>query len=498
MLSYLDRGIMTPRKVAVDDQAGSWSYAELNERAAKTAGCLLGARRTLNGERIGLFLDPSRESIATLLGVLAAGGVAVPLAVQAAPAEIAYEIEDAGITRLLGDDEFQTKVAAAFGYTDARPALLRRPDLFDSAPREVSPPAAAAPALMLYTSGTTGRPKGVLHTHAGLQNQLEVLYQAWRWRPEDRLLHILPLHHIHGLINGALGALWAGASLRFLPRFEATAVWRSFTTGEISVFFAVPTIYHQLLDACDRQDHDAKRLWIEGAQKLRLAVSGSAALPAPLWGRWQEVTGQALLERYGMTEIGMALSNPYEGSRRPGTVGVALPTMDVRIVTEAGQDAAPGEPGEIWVQGPSLFSEYWGRPQATSDSHRDGYFLTGDIAATEDGYVRILGRASIDIIKSGGFKLSALEIEAAVADHPAIEEVVVVGAPDDEWGEVVTACVVLRPGQSLALAALRAWCGERLAAYKHPHRLEIYQRLPRNAMGKVTKTELRQALATKE
>ena len=172
--------------------------------------------------------------------------------------------------------------------------------------------------------------------------------------------------------------------------------------------------------------------------------------------------------------------------------------MDVRIVTEAGQDAAPGEPGEIWVQGPSLFSEYWGRPQATSDSHRDGYFLTGDIAATEDGYVRILGRASIDIIKSGGFKLSALEIEAAVADHPAIEEVVVVGAPDDEWGEVVTACVVLRPGQSLALAALRAWCGERLAAYKHPHRLEIYQRLPRNAMGKVTKTELRQALATKE
>ena len=297
----------------------------------------------------GLFLDPSRESIATLLGVLAAGGVAVPLAVQAAPAEIAYEIEDAGITRLIGDDEFQTKVAAAFGYTDARPALLRRPDLFDSAPREVSPPAAAAPALMLYTSGTTGRPKGVLHTRAGLQNQLEVLRQAWRWRPEDRLLHILPLHHIHGLVNGALGALWAGASLRFLPRFEATAVWRSFTTGEISVFFAVPTIYHQLLDACDRQDHDAKRLWIEGAEAAPSGVGVGGAARAPLGtlaGGHRTSPAGALRQ----TEIGMALSNPYEGSRRPGTVGVALSTMDIRIVTEAGQDAAPGEPGEIWVQ----------------------------------------------------------------------------------------------------------------------------------------------------
>jgi malonyl-CoA/methylmalonyl-CoA synthetase len=495
-VTYLAKGLKTPDKIAITDQAGTWTYGELAQAMAQVAGSLLGTRRSLEGERVGMILEPSRESIGALLGVLAAGGVAVPIATQAAPAEIAYEVEDSGATRLIANDSFQSKLASAFAGSESRPGLLGMQDLFRSTTRDPSPLQGEAPAMMLYTSGTTGRPKGVLHTHGSVQNQVEVLRGAWRWQADDHLLHILPLHHVHGLINGALGALWAGASLRFLPRFDATTVWQAFV-GETSVFFAVPTIYHQLLERWDKEDKATQKEWIRGAQRLRLAVSGSAALPAPVWHRWQYVTGQALLERYGMTEIGMALSNPYEGERRPGMVGMALPTMDVRIVTEEGRDAGAEEPGEIWVRGPSLFREYWQRPEATAESFRDGYFLTGDIAQTEDGYVRILGRASTDIIKSGGYKLSALEIEAALADHPAIDEIAVVGAEDLEWGEIVTACIVLRPGQSLTLEALRAWCTEKLSPYKHPRRLELYESLPRNAMGKVTKTELRDGLARK-
>jgi malonyl-CoA/methylmalonyl-CoA synthetase len=219
-------------------------------------------------------------------------------------------------------------------------------------------------------------------------------------------------------------------------------------------------------------------------------VSGSAALPAPLWGRWKEITGQALLERYGMTEIGMALSNPYRGERRPGTVGQPLPGVEVRLVGEDGRDVPAGTPGEIWVRGPSLFKEYWNRPEATRESFLGGYFRTGDVAEEDAGYVRIRGRASVDIIKSAGYKISALEIEGVLLEHPAVGEAAVVGQPDAEWGEVITACVVLRPGRSLTLDELKEFCRDKLAPYKLPRRLRLLGELPRNAMGKVTKPAL--------
>ncbi len=334
----------------------------------------------------------------------------------------------------------------------------------------------------------------MVHTHESLASQVEILHRAWEWSAGDVLRHILPLHHVHGLVNGVLGALRAGAELRLAGRFDPAETWRAFAAREATVFYAVPTIYHQLADAWEREDAATRRQWAEGAAALRLAVSGSAALPARLWTRWREITGQALLERYGMTEIGMALSNPYRGERRAGTVGRPLPGMDVRIVAEDGGDAPAGTPGEIRVRGPSLFREYWKRPEATRASFEDGWFRTGDVASVRDGYVVIEGRASVDIIKSGGYKLSALEIEAVLAEHPAIREAAVVGAPDPEWGEVVTACVLLRPGASLAAEDLRAWCRDKLASYKIPRRLVVRSEFPRNAMGKVLKPALRREL----
>jgi malonyl-CoA/methylmalonyl-CoA synthetase len=225
---------------------------------------------------------------------------------------------------------------------------------------------------------------------------------------------------------------------------------------------------------------------------MRLMVSGSAALPARVYGEWFRLTGQRLLERYGMTEIGMGLSNPYRGGRVPGSVGQPLPGVEVRLVAESGEVVSgDGQPGEIQVRGPGVFLEYWNRPEATAESFAGGWFRTGDVGVVEDGYYRILGRQSVDIIKSGGYKLSALEIEAVLLEHPAVRECAVVGVADEMWGEVVAAAVVLRAGAALELGPLRDWCRDRLSAYKIPKRLVVAGDLPRNAMGKVTKPAVR-------
>ena len=342
---------------------------------------------------------------------------------------------------------------------------------------------------MLYTSGTTGRPKGVRLSHAALAATVTALEEAWRWRRDDRLLHVLPLHHTHGLIVALLGALWIGATVRFAP-FEAAAIWDAF--GEATLFMAVPTMYAKLMEAWQGADPDACPLGGR-ARALRLVTSGSAALPAALLEAFREATGQTILERYGMTEIGMALSNPYDGPRVPGAVGRALPGVAVDIVDDAGRPVPAGEPGELRVRTPQLFSGYHGDPAATASSFDpEGRFRTGDTGVRDEaGVIRLLGRTSIDIIKSGGYKLSALEIEAVLLTHPAIAEVAVLGLPDPTWGEVVTAFVVARPGTAPTLADLQAFARQHLAPYKIPRALRVVPSLPRNAMGKLQKQLLR-------
>jgi malonyl-CoA/methylmalonyl-CoA synthetase len=264
-----------------------------------------------------------------------------------------------------------------------------------------------------------------------------------------------------------------------LPKFDSEATWDRISSGELTVFSAVPTIYHRLIRSWEAATPSVQQARSRGCQTLRLMMSGSAALPRTTLERWKEITGHILLERYGMTEVGMALSNPLHGERRPGFVGQPLPGVFARLVH-----------GELQLKGAGVFAEYWHQPDSTRDAFTDGWFRTGDAAVIEEGAYRLLGRSSVDILKSGGHKISALEIEEVLRTHPAIAECVVVGVEDVEWGQRVCCAAELRPGITLELDELKEWARARLAPYKIPRELACVTQLPRNAMGKVVKPEV--------
>jgi malonyl-CoA/methylmalonyl-CoA synthetase len=336
----------------------------------------------------------------------------------------------------------------------------------------------------------------VVTSHANIGAQIASLVEAWEWTPSDRLLLALPLHHVHGIINGLGSSLAVYATCEILPVFDAATVWSRLASGEITVFTAVPTMYHRLIAAWDAAPDEVRRAWADGSRRARLMMSGSAALPVQTLARWRDITGHTLLERYGMTEIGMALSNPLHGERRPGVVGAPLPGVDVRLVDDAGRSVAEGTAGEIEVRGPTVFAEYWQRPEETRAAFRDGWFRTGDMAVIEGGAYRLLGRTAVDIIKTGGYKVSALEIEEVLRTHPAIAECAVVGLSDPEWGERVAAAVELGSAGALSLAELQQWAKAHLAPYKVPRALHVVSALPRNAMGKVVKPAVAELFKT--
>jgi malonyl-CoA/methylmalonyl-CoA synthetase len=343
--------------------------------------------------------------------------------------------------------------------------------------------------MILFTSGTTGRPKGVVTTHANIEAQIRSLVEAWEWSIEDRILLTLPLHHIHGIVNVIGCALWSGARCDILPGFDAAEVLTRLAAGDLTLYMAVPTIYHRLIAMLDQVSEEERARVREGAIRLRLMVSGSAALPIPVLERWRELSGHTLLERYGMTEIGMGLSNPYSGERVPGSVGTPLPGVEVRLVDEQANAVPDGEPGEIQVRGPTVFLDYWERPEDTESAFTDdGWFRTGDTAVIESGRYRILGRSSVDILKSGGEKISALEVEDVLLGHEAISEVAVVGVDDPEWGQRVVAVVVAN--RLVDAEELRQWARGILAPHKVPREFHFTDALPRNALGKTVKPEV--------
>ena len=352
-------------------------------------------------------------------------------------------------------------------------------------------------ALIVYTSGTTGRPKGVVSTHLNIAAQIKSLVEAWEWSNQDHVLLVLPLHHVHGIINVLSCALWAGARCSVFSGFDAGRVWREFMEGDLTLFMAVPTVYVKLISAWDGAKPEEKARMKEACAKFRLMVSGSAALPVSVFDRWREISGHTMLERYGMTEIGMALSNPYHGERRPGSVGIPLPGVEVRIVDDQGHKVPDGTSGEIQVRGPSVFLEYWQRPLETEKSFQADWFRTGDVGIVEEGYYRIMGRMSTDIIKTGGYKVSGLEIEEILRGHPHIADCAVFGMDDPEWGERVCAAIVLNEGITLSTEQLRTWAKERMAPYKIPSRVLFVEDLPRNALGKVVKPDIKKLFRQK-
>jgi malonyl-CoA/methylmalonyl-CoA synthetase len=342
-------------------------------------------------------------------------------------------------------------------------------------------------AVVAYTSGTTGRSKGAMLLHRNLAANVASICEAWRWSDRDHLLLTLPLFHTHGLTVGAHGTFFTGASAEMHRKFEAEKVYDALLEGSFTMFFGVPTMYTRLIREARERD--------ERPEPLRLYVSGSAALSPGAFDDFERLFEERILERYGMTETGMNLTNPYEGERRPGTVGGPFPRQEARIVDVKSRDVLPaGEVGEIEVRGPHVFDGYWNRPDATEESFdRDGWFATGDLGSvSEDGYYAISGRAK-ELIITGGYNVYPREVEEVIEGCPGVAEVAVVGLPDEEYGERVAAAVV-RDDEDLTAEEVRDFCREDLAGYKKPREVVFVEGLPRNALGKVLKHEVRERL----
>jgi malonyl-CoA/methylmalonyl-CoA synthetase len=523
-----------PRTMVIDD-AGTSSRADVVRRAMAIRAALVNDG-IAPGERVALLVHPSADFLSAFFGVLLAGGCVVVLSPIHPPPESRYFCDDAEVGTILVSErkelrDLGTSIAGTIrlrevsalasgnaeghldksrrsrrhGVVGAEPQDLdksrrnRRHGVVGAEPQDIAAIAAAitesAPALQLYTSGTTGKPKGAVLTHHNIGIQQRLVGEAWGFAESDVLLHALPLHHMHGLAIALLTAIGAGAAVR-LRSFDAPRLWEEMS--DATVFMGVPAMYHRLFVAFDGATDAERSRWSENAKQLRLATSGSAALPVTLAERWRDVTGSIPLERFGMTEIGVGITNSLAGPRFAGCVGLPLPTVEAKIVGEDGPGDDDADVGELWIRGPSVFVGYHRRVSETEGAFvadpSGAWFRTGD-TVTRDASLpgrpyRILGRTSVDILKSGGYKLSALEIEEVMREHAAVAEVAVVGLSDPAWGDRVVACVVRRGEVSCDAADLRAFVRERLAPYKIPKDVIFLSELPKNALGKVVKPDL--------
>ena len=462
--------------VRADD--GEVSYSAL-ERLARSHAARLRAEGIGRGDRVAVWATPHLATIAAIVGDALLGAATVPLNPALGEAELRHVLADARPRLVLARDPDAFRARTP----DVAPIPLDGP----AAPTP-APPAPSDPFLVVYTSGTTGPPKGAGITHAAAAFDLDALAEAWGWSDADVLVHALPLFHVHGLLLGVVGSLRVGGTLRLLSRFTPEGVCAAMG-GEGTMLFAVPTMYHRLAEHCEATPADAARLG-----RARLLVSGSAALPVREADRLERLLGQRPVERYGLTETLILCAAREDGPRTPGTVGPPLPGVALRLVDERRQPLAPGPDviGEIAVRGPCVFGGYLNRPDATAAAmDGEGWFYTGDIGAvTASGEVRIVGRRATDLIKTGGYKVGAGEVEAALLEHPAVREAAVVGVPDDDLGERIVAFVVPAPGAAPSAAELAEHVARLLAPHKRPRAVRLVEALPRNAMGKVLKRQL--------
>ncbi|QPC64391.1 hypothetical protein HYE67_006622 [Fusarium culmorum] len=537
-----------PASLAVleNDSGASFSYGTLLKSIAHAKDQLLSkaGRTDVSGERIAFMVESGYEYVVALLAILASNAIALPLAPAFPAPELRYILENSQALVLISSSKYAPKAEEVISQDLAIPPLFYQLDGTGHATAEEKEielgelSDSQQGGMMLFTSGTTARPKGVVLTQANLTAQASSLLEAWRYSPNDRLLHVLPLHHIHGTVNALLTPLLAGSSVEFMFPFVVDKVWKRLTApfqtaaGEkaqvpISFFTAVPTIWARMLKSYDSLSPEMQKAGKEAIspRNLRLNFSGSAALPKPIRDGWIQLSdGNILLERYGMTEVGMALScGLADVDRVDGSVGWPLPSVEARLmetddetgvqtVVQPGDeiDSATGKEriGEIQLRGPTIFTGYWRNPEATAKEFtQDGWFKTGDIAIRrtvpgsgkgESGFWAqgpayfIQGRRSADIIKTGGEKVSALEVEREILSLDQIDECAVVGLPSESWGQKVVAVVVLsqKGEEKMTLPQLRAALKPRITAYKIPQDLEIVETLPRNAMGKINKKEL--------
>jgi malonyl-CoA/methylmalonyl-CoA synthetase len=457
-----------PEAPAVHDEHGWVTNAELDERTRRVAGRYAHAGLRA-GDRLVVSAGTSTDLVVAHVAALRLGLVVVPVNGAYRAREIAHVVDDCEPAACVVDADR----AELFASATPTGCFVTTPnvDLPDADPPPLDTSTRDDVAMLCYTSGTTGAPKGAMLSHGNTLASCEALRIAWRWSATDRLVLALPLFHVHGLGVGLHGTLLCGASVVLLPRFDGDLVLDAAREHDATLFFGVPTMYARL----------ATNARVSELARLRLCVSGSAPLPASLHDDLVARAGVRVLERYGMTETIMNVSNPYDGERRPGTVGFPLPGVEVRLAEPT---------GEILLRGPNVFPGYWGREDATRDAFTaEGWFRSGDIGARDpDGYLRIVGRAK-ELIISGGYNVYPREVEDVLLEHPAVAEVAVVGEPSDEWGEVVVA-VVVAAGDAPDADALLAFAAEELAPYKRPRRVRYVDALPRNALGKVVRGEL--------
>jgi malonyl-CoA/methylmalonyl-CoA synthetase len=474
LLPHLGRASDHPAVVSAEATLG---FAELQRSALAHAG-RLAAEGIRPGDRVAIWATPHAATIAALAGQALAGVATVPLNPASGPRELAHILADAAPRLTLAADP------AAF--IDRTPGV--RPIALDGPPAAPADPAPDDPLLILYTSGTTGPPKGAVLTHRNAAFDLDALADAWGWTPGDVLVHALPLFHVHGLVLGLFGSLRVGGTLRLLPRFTPEGVCAAFAEGG-TLLFAVPTMYHRLAEHGEAHPAEARHL-----ARARLLVSGSAGLPVRESDRLFKLFGQRVVERYGLTETLIITAARHDGPRTPGTVGPPLPGLELRLVDEQGRPLTPGpdQLGEVIVRGPTVFPGYLNRPEATAAAiDAEGFFHTGDIASlTPAGELRIVGRKATDLIKTAGYKVGAGEVEAALLEHPAVREAAVIGVADDDLGERIVAFVVPYPGAAPSPQELIDHVASALAPHKRPRLVRLVEALPRNAMGKVLKREL--------
>lgn len=483
-----------PKRTFLQFDGQSFSYEDTAVLAARWAS-RLHAAGVERGDRVALFLENSSAFVMAYLGAHLIGAIVVLVNTQYRQTELRHILNDSAAKVVIVGDQAH---ADLIHQSDAPGVVIFASEaVLEGAgdmPDWTHAPAPADLALIGYTSGTTGRSKGAMLTHANLMANSAAVTRAWHWTERDRLLLTLPLFHIHGLGVGLNGTLFATGTVDLRRGFDATDVLDTLARGETTMFFGVPTMYTRLIAEARRRRSEGSAVRVDG---MRLFVSGSAPLSPQTFAEFEELFGHRILERYGMTETIMNLTNPYDGERRPGTVGMPFPGQEARVVDVHTRQPLPdGEIGEIQVRGPNVFAGYWRNPQATAEAFdANGWFNTGDLGwRSADGYFTITGRAR-ELIISGGYNIYPREVEEVLLDHPAVAEVAVVGLPDAEFGEQVVAVVVPAMQTTDGLEQeLIDWCRARLASYKKPRRVVFAAALPRNALGKVQKHVVQQQL----